>query len=129
MSDKKVVRVLYIDDNPAKSVLKELFEDAGFQPEIKVIYSFEDIMGLASIVAEYRDFDVAFLDFNLFGRNSLELGLVQALNDIGFRKGEKPLVACSMDSDSNKELIKAGCTHKTDSFHENHLREVFSILR
>src|SRR3989344_4902922 len=45
--------------------------------------------------------------------NTVEIGLIKSLNEAGFGRGGKPLIAIG-DIAETQELVKAGCSYATD---------------
>ncbi|MEK7151755.1 MAG: hypothetical protein AAB784_03545 [Patescibacteria group bacterium] len=101
-----MIRVLYINDEPAVALLEEAFEQAGIEVEITVA---ERIRVAKSYFLEGRVFDAIFIDFKLdCGETAISSGLIKLAHEKGFGIGKKPLIAYSQGH--NRQLLEAGCS-------------------
>jgi NAD(P)H-flavin reductase len=102
-----MIRILYINDDPAQLLLEEAFEKAGIEVEITVA---ERIRVAKSYFQEGRVFDAVFMDFKLdCGETAISSGLVKLCLEKGFGEGKKPLIAYSQGH--NDQLMAVGCSH------------------
>ena len=101
-----MIKVLYINDDPAVALLEEAFEKASVEVEIMVA---ERIRVAKSYFLEGRVFDAIFMDFKLdCGETAISNGLMKLALEKGFGVGKKPLIAYSQGH--NHQLLEAGCS-------------------
>ena len=131
MQNLRLVNALYIDDHPKVDVLRSVFSREQLQADIVLAQTTGEAL---SIIKDpnnrcYERFNVVFLDFDLRGRNAIELGLVRLLTTSGFGKEGKPLIGCSLLGNSRKRMLKAGCTEAINLNNEAAISQVCNLLR
>ncbi len=102
-----MIRILYINDDPAEALLEEAFEKLGITIELTVA---EDVSNARKQLAQAEKFDTIFMDYELGGgQTAISSGLMRLALEKGFGAEKKPLIAYSQGY--NSELLRDGCSH------------------
>ncbi len=106
------MRILYVNDAPVPHTLKvEFKEGAGIDLDIaKDLVIARHIKDAEKLLPEAETFDLVLMDYEMYGQNTVDTGLVQKFVERGFGVGKKMLIANSRAW--NKKLMRAGCSHE-----------------